>query len=415
MPQIAVKLKDLHPNPFRKVESYAIDESKVERLVESIESTGWWENIVVRRRKEGGVEQAHGHHRVEALRRVFKANEEVRVIVQPFTDTEMLRSMADENAEEFGHNPWSDLEVIQTVVEAYADGRIELESPARDVARDRLRYAPNFVQGDDRRAGADRSYTATGVSDFIGWPYTKVKELLRGLELIEIGALSKSSLRTAKNWTEARAIIRATSAAYQEKLKESRAAALEAKQAADSAKTPHQRKVAMSKAKKAVKAKRDAASVARGASTSIAEDIRSGKGHADASNKARAIAGADQSPKPPPNLDDYLGETISQLVRVAAHGGSVGKRLHKVRTANEHIDPKLRGRLVKQLERAAEDFAEWADWFREEPENQRESNLPRRLRLIQGLGAGAQKGAANDPEFKRLLRDFEHTLAGVEQ
>jgi len=42
------QLKDVRPNPFRRSEKYPILKEKVEELVESIETTGFWENIVGR-------------------------------------------------------------------------------------------------------------------------------------------------------------------------------------------------------------------------------------------------------------------------------------------------------------------------------------------------------------------------------
>ena len=64
------QLKDVRPNPFRRSEKYPILKEKVEELVESIQTTGFWENIVGRE-VDGKLQVAYGHHRLEALKKVY--------------------------------------------------------------------------------------------------------------------------------------------------------------------------------------------------------------------------------------------------------------------------------------------------------------------------------------------------------
>ncbi len=61
------QLKDVVSNPFRRTEKYPISPEKVAALIESIESTGFWENIVGRE-VDGKLQIAYGHHRLAALR-----------------------------------------------------------------------------------------------------------------------------------------------------------------------------------------------------------------------------------------------------------------------------------------------------------------------------------------------------------
>ena len=51
-----VALKDVHPNPFGDTDNYPIDKAKIGQLKNSIESTEFWENVVARKRTDGGID-----------------------------------------------------------------------------------------------------------------------------------------------------------------------------------------------------------------------------------------------------------------------------------------------------------------------------------------------------------------------
>src|SRR5260370_28626400 len=59
----------------------------------------------------------------------------------------MLRMMADENMEEWGHGVAIVHETVRSVVEAHAAGRIDLGPVPEDTPSDKVRWAPSFVQG----------------------------------------------------------------------------------------------------------------------------------------------------------------------------------------------------------------------------------------------------------------------------
>ena len=44
-----IQIKDIRPNPFRNLEAYPPDKEKVKALKESIDSTGFWDNILARK------------------------------------------------------------------------------------------------------------------------------------------------------------------------------------------------------------------------------------------------------------------------------------------------------------------------------------------------------------------------------
>jgi len=96
-----VKIKEMRANPFRDFEHYPRDEEKIKSLTKSVEKTGFWDNILARR-KNGKIEIAYGHHRYVVLKRLFKPEDEVDISVKELDDWTMIMIMVDENMEEYG-------------------------------------------------------------------------------------------------------------------------------------------------------------------------------------------------------------------------------------------------------------------------------------------------------------------------
>ena len=170
-------LSKVRPNPFRDMNTYPIDEAKVETLIASFEKTGYWGNIVGR--ENGiGVNIAYGHHRLEAMNRSMKETDEVEIITKDLSDADMIRIMADENMEEWSSNARIEQETIRAVVTAYADGNIteeDIEKPHKDAKKSVVRYAPNFAMGQAHPVGL-HPYTADTVARFLGWTTTRDNE-----------------------------------------------------------------------------------------------------------------------------------------------------------------------------------------------------------------------------------------------
>lgn len=107
-----VKVKDLKPNPFRHLDSYPIDMDKVAQLSKSIKKTGFWDNILARK-KDGEIQIAYGHHRLEALKK--SGETEVDIPVKVLDDDTMIRIMADENDDVYAMTPAVLNETVKTV------------------------------------------------------------------------------------------------------------------------------------------------------------------------------------------------------------------------------------------------------------------------------------------------------------
>ena len=198
------QLKDVRPNPFRRSEKYPILKEKVEELVESIETTGFWENIVGRE-VDGKLQVAYGHHRLEALKKVFPLTQEFDWRVRKLSDGTMVQMMARENSEAYKQNADVLLESIRATVQALADGKIEIgkESGQMEAAdiKNGLRYAPSFVIGEkgDRAAAAGSAYSTQTLGKFLGinalGGSSRLSIALNALELIEVGCLPEKNTR----------------------------------------------------------------------------------------------------------------------------------------------------------------------------------------------------------------------------
>lgn len=178
-------MDEIQPNPFRDIERYPLDDKKIKAFRESFRVTGFWHNLPARLRKDGKPEIVFGHHRVEALRQEFGGDFEVRLVIEDLSDEMMLKRMFWENREEWKTNALVDQASIRAVVDAHADGRVELPTPNPNGRKDRWRYAPSFRQGDVAGAQRQRPYTVATVADSLGLDRTKVESTLAALELIE--------------------------------------------------------------------------------------------------------------------------------------------------------------------------------------------------------------------------------------
>lgn len=201
----SVPIKLVKPNPFRHMDRYPIDEGKINELMGSMARTGFWDNVVAR---NGGefYELAYGHHRWIAFKRKYGEGASINLIVRDLPDADMLRIMADENMQEFGTSAEVEQETVRAVVLAYAEGKIELERPDRNIGgegrRKGTRYAPYFVPGyfkEDKIADS-KPYNAESIARFLGWMSGKqvsprVRAALEALEGIEEGLLTEADMR----------------------------------------------------------------------------------------------------------------------------------------------------------------------------------------------------------------------------
>jgi hypothetical protein len=307
--QTQIELRNLVPNPFRHMEHYPINEEKVGGLLASYRTTGFWGNVVGRR-KGKVVELAYGHHRLVALRRKYKPGELIAVIVKELSDAEMLKIMADENMAEWQHGGFIvDMESVAAVVEAYAKGQIDLGPVPEGARLSFTRYAPSYVAGraETVSAPSDTSscpYTAQMVAEFLGWvspngqARPKVSDALSALEYIEEGFCKRESFvgLTMRQAGDLLSAARNSSAARTARLKQ-QAAEAAAKEAATaqregkSAKAREQEKLQAVYEKEARHFEKNAQKVAAQVIEKVGAKLASGKiGHRGIAGEAYVIA-----------------------------------------------------------------------------------------------------------------------------
>lgn len=163
------QLKEILANPFRRTEKYPLLPSKIDDLVESIEATDFWENVVVRINEDGKPELAYGHHRLAALKQMFPGTKEFDWIVRPLTDGVMIQMMARENGESYKTDASVLRETILAAVEAHGAGKIAADEMPIDPSTNKnvIRYAPGFGPVTAGVTGA-HPYTVEVLAKFLG-------------------------------------------------------------------------------------------------------------------------------------------------------------------------------------------------------------------------------------------------------
>jgi hypothetical protein len=274
------EIRNIVPNPFRHIDRYPIRKDKVIALRESIRKTDFWENIVARE-KDGKAEIAYGHHRLVALREEYGPNHKVSLIIKDLSDEKMLQVMARENMEEWGTSASVEQETVRAVVQAFADGLIELPDfvPGRGIIP---RYAPHFGENTPD-APREKPYTAQTLADFIGWvdrsgrPQQKVLDALTALQFIDDGILKESDF-DGLSTSQARAVVAETRKAREwreDRAESARQEAERAKEEAANAATEAKRERALKREKAAKAQERTFKSEARQAGTHVGRSVSS--------------------------------------------------------------------------------------------------------------------------------------------
>lgn len=90
-----IAVKDLEPNPYRRMDKYPIDRVKVEQLKTSIKEKTFWDNILARSNGNGKYQLAYGHHRWIALKEL--GIKQIDIPIRKIDEADMIKIMAEEN------------------------------------------------------------------------------------------------------------------------------------------------------------------------------------------------------------------------------------------------------------------------------------------------------------------------------
>ncbi len=192
-----VQIKDLKPNPFRDMKNYPINEGKVKSLTNSINQTGFWDNILARK-NNGKIEIAYGHHRLVVLKKLFKPDDYVDIPVKELDDPTMIRIMANENMNEWETN----IQIIDETIK---------------VTKNYLLNNPNVLKKILSTYNISLDYhvkyevPGRAISEFLGsklWIVGKITESLRRLKLEKEGNLDKKAVENLPSDHAARSFTR---------------------------------------------------------------------------------------------------------------------------------------------------------------------------------------------------------------
>lgn len=120
-----IEVNRLLPNPYRRIDRYPIMYNKVESLKNSINETGFWDNLLARPSSNGCFEIAYGHHRLQAIKEL--GIKEVDIPVRDLDDATMIKVMANENMSDWQ----ADTKVI---VETVSVAKEFIEKAIKDAA-----------------------------------------------------------------------------------------------------------------------------------------------------------------------------------------------------------------------------------------------------------------------------------------
>ena len=204
-----VKVKDLLPNPFRDMENYPIDQEKVEYLINSIDETGFWDNILARK-KDDKFEIAYGHHRLVALQKIFQPDDEVDIPVKKISDETMIKIMANENNDLWGTNIKIIDETVR-VVRQYIERRYIFKNiPPRKPGSHSFKAFDGLPLPEPKET--KHSIIAWQISNWLGrgWPERRVYHSLERLELIKEGKLDREAVESLPHETASAKFVRAT-------------------------------------------------------------------------------------------------------------------------------------------------------------------------------------------------------------
>jgi hypothetical protein len=221
-----IALKDIKPNPYRNLTLYPLLTPTLDQLVASIEKSGFWDNVVVRKAK-GEYELAYGHHRLEAAKQA--GLKEADFIVKSLSDDDMLTMMYLENQDDTDRKPWLSLmESVEGIMKGLTEGTVHVELTEK-VNDQYKRTAPSFisngtfdsypyktkellekkgcspVQGEDTPTTL---YTVNSIGLRLNETKTRgeanqaVKNVVAARELMELGKLTREKVEACETWNQ---------------------------------------------------------------------------------------------------------------------------------------------------------------------------------------------------------------------
>jgi hypothetical protein len=143
---VQVRLGDILPNPFRKIEGYPLSPAKIESLCLSIRDTDLWKNVIVRPSptQPGKYELAYGHHRIAAGIKELGADHEHWFPLEHYSDYQMMQVLTNENSDDWS-SPVEHWMLVVDVARDWLDTAVDSDGGA--LAREIMSgYSPDGIK-----------------------------------------------------------------------------------------------------------------------------------------------------------------------------------------------------------------------------------------------------------------------------
>ena len=204
-----IQIKDLRPNPFRDMKNYPINQEKIQSLTNSINQTGFWDNILARK-NNGNIQIAYGHHRLVVLKKLFKPDDYVDIPVRELDDSMMIRIMANENDENWGTSPQIIDETVIVVME-YLKSQSYLNKIEKRGKPGQYFEAFEGLPLPETRE-SQYSIIAYQISKWLGgnWSEKRVYFSLERIKMVKEGELDKEAVESLPHETAATKFSRST-------------------------------------------------------------------------------------------------------------------------------------------------------------------------------------------------------------
>jgi hypothetical protein len=312
-----INVNDLRPNPYRDLARYPIHRAKVEALKASIRSTGFWDNVLVRKTDAGHFEVAYGHHRLQALKelmeeKAIEADYALEAPIRKLDDATMIRIMANENVEEY---------------------RV-----TSDIIDETIRVAREFIQTETKTPLSQ--ITASDISQFLGgsWNEDKVSVSLTRLGLFDRGTIRREQLKGLSH-TAAKAVQREVAKVEKTMMKDG----ISKVEDADGEEvTEQERKRVRSQVQKA----------ANHVAQVLSDHIRDG-GSSNEMKEKSILAQAEMIPEDAPPDQRQLS-TIDAAAR-SVHANDFQRKIEMLLKYNAYMSQEARDELLAKLK----DMASW--------------------------------------------------------
>jgi ParB-like chromosome segregation protein Spo0J len=110
-----IPLSLIDPNPFRDFTLFPIDQDQIDRIVNSIEESGFWTGLRGRLKpgSKDRVELAYGHHRLVAANKAKRAT--LSIDITSISDDEMVFLLTAENAVQRADHAAASLDAVAAI------------------------------------------------------------------------------------------------------------------------------------------------------------------------------------------------------------------------------------------------------------------------------------------------------------